>query len=469
VTAQDTLLVNAVVVPMDGTRHVIDRGHVHVSGGRIAAMGPGCPAPAPASCDVIDLDGAILIPGLIDLHLHAGHGLTKGLGGSAAAWMGAVGDIYARHADAEFWGADAALQALERVRAGVTTAVPFFGGGDNIMRSHDRACADAHLREIERAGLREILVLGVDRPPFPRPFRDWTDEGPIERAVSLADQIAGAEQTIGTWSDAACGRISVAVSAPVVARDAYQAAAKGMRDEIAATVGEAWALSQRHGLRFVQDGHRDGSIAFMAATFRLFDATSVLAHCIDLTEDDIDTLLRTGAGVVYTPSSLMSVFGTCPAVRLRQLGLRVGVGTDGPAPDRPLDIFRTLFMAHRVQAIAARDETVLDAWDLLGMATCDAARVLGLADEIGSIAVGKRADLVAVPTRAAHLWPADQPVARLAFYACASDVGFVMVDGRVLMRDRAVTAIDAEAVLDRAARAYERMLALAGLRRATPR
>lgn len=468
-TGPDTLLVNAVIVPMDGTRRIIDRGHVHVSGARIAAMGPGRPSPAPEGCEVVDLDGAILIPGLIDLHLHAGHGLTKGLGGSAAAWMGAVGDIYARHADAEFWGADAALQALERVRGGVTTAVPFFGGGDNIMRSHDPACADAHLQEIERAGLREVLVLGVDRPPFPRAFRDWSDDGPIERSVSLADQVAGAERTIGTWTNAAGGRISLAVSAPVVARDAFQAAGKLLRDEIAAAVGEAWALSQRHGLRFVQDGHRDGSIAFMADAFGLFDATSVLAHCIDLTEGDIDTLLRTGAGVVYTPSSLMSVFGTCPAVRLRQLGLRVGVGTDGPAPDRPLDIFRTLFMAHRVQAIAAREETVLDAWDLLGMATCDAARVLGLADEIGSIAVGMRADLVAVPTRAAHLWPAGQPVGRLAFYASAGDVGFVMVDGRVLMRDRSARTIDAEAVLDRAAHAYDRMLGLAGLPRATPR
>jgi cytosine/adenosine deaminase-related metal-dependent hydrolase len=469
VTTPDTLLVNAVVVPMDGTRRIIDRGHVLVRDGHIAAVGEGRPSTAPEGCKTIEMDGAILIPGLIDLHLHAGHGLTKGLGGSAAAWMGAVGDIYARHGDAEFWGADAALQALERLRGGVTTAVPFFGGGDNVMRSHDPACADAHLREIERAGLREVLVLGVDRPPFPRAFRDWDGGRPAERAVSLADQIAGADETIRRWSGAAGGRIALAVSAPVGGQAAYDAADAAVRRDVARGVGDAWALSRRHGLRFVQDGHRDGTIDFMADAFGLFDRTSVLAHCIDLTEGDIETLQRTGAAVAYTPSSLMSVFGTCPAPRLRRLGLRVGLGTDGPAPDRPLDMFRTMFMAHRVQAIAARDETVLDAWDMLGMATRDAARALGLEGEIGSIAVGLRADIVAVQARAAHLWPPDQPVGRLAFYANAADVGFVMVDGRILMQGRSVLAIDPEAVLDRAADAYARMLERAGLAGALPR
>lgn len=464
-----TLLTNAVILPMDGTRRIIDRGHVVVRDGRIVAVGPGRPDGS-GDDEVIDLDGAVLIPGLIDLHLHAGHGLTKGIGGSAAAWMAAVGDVYALHADADFWGADAALQALERTLGGVTTAVPFFGGGDNVMASHDPACADAHLAEVAAAGLREILVLGVDRPPFPRRFRERTpDGGARDRSVHLADQIAGAEATIRLWSAAADGRIDLAVSAPVGGAQAFADATAEGRDQIAAGVGAAWDLARRHGLRFVQDGHRDGTIAFMADTFGLFDATSVLAHCIDLTPADVAALERTGAGVAYTPSSLMSVFGTCPAVSLRSRGVRVGLGTDGPAPDRSLDMFRTMFMAHRVQAIAARDETVLDAWDMLAMATCDAAAVLGRGHELGCIAPGYRADLAAVRVRAPHLWPPDQPAGRLAFYAHAGDVVLTMVDGRVLMRDRTVRFIDTDAVFARAADAYGRVTDRLGISFATPR
>lgn len=467
--AAGLLLTNAVVVPMDGSRRVLDRGHVLVRGNRIVAVGAG-PLHGVEDCEVIDLRGAILIPGLIDLHLHAGHGLTKGLGGSAAAWMAAVGDVYALHADAEFWAADAALQSLERVLGGVTTAVPFFGGGDNVMASHDPASAQAHLREVSRSGLREILVLGVDRPPFPRRFRDWPAGGPVrERAVTLADQIAGAQETIRTWSGAAGGRIELAVSAPVGGAEAFAEASPDLRREIAEGVAAAWDLSRANGLRFVQDGHRDGTIAFMAETFGVFDETSILAHCIDLTDADIDTLARTGAGVAYTPSSLMSVFGTCPAVRLRKRGLRVGVGTDGPAPDRSLDMFRTLFMAHRVQAIAARDETVLDAWDMLAMATSGAAAVLGRSHELGTLAPGYLADLVAVRAEAAHLWPPDQPVSRLAFYANAADVVLTVVDGEILMRDRAVRTLTPEEVFGRAAGAYARMGDRLGMALAKPR
>jgi cytosine/adenosine deaminase-related metal-dependent hydrolase len=103
------------------------------------------------------------------------------------------------------------------------------------------------------------------------------------------------------------------------------------------------------------------------------------------------------------------------------------------------------------------------------MATCDAARALGLDHEIGSISVGRRADLVAVRSRAAHLWPPDQPVGRLAFYANAADVGFVMVDGRILLRDGAVRTMEPEAVFDRAAEAYARMSERAGIGFAQPR
>jgi 5-methylthioadenosine/S-adenosylhomocysteine deaminase len=213
--ATRTILGNAAVIPLDGQRQILDPGHVVVEAGRIATVAAGAwPEGETPAARRIDLDGAALIPGLIDLHLHAGHGLTKNLGGDVDAWMDTVGDVYARHADAEFWAADAALQALERTLGGTTLAVPFFGGGDNVMRTEDTACAEAHLREIEASGLREILVLGVDRPPFPKPRRAWTEGRAVERSMSLSDQIAAIGTLAGRWRGAGLGLIDIAVSAP---------------------------------------------------------------------------------------------------------------------------------------------------------------------------------------------------------------------------------------------------------------
>ncbi|MGL4442422.1 MAG: amidohydrolase family protein, partial [Alsobacter sp.] len=326
-----SILGNAVVVPVDGTRRVIDSGHVVVGDGAILSVGAGpWPGESPPQAERIDLDGAILIPGLIDLHLHAGHGLTKNLGGHVDNWMATVGDVYALYSDVEFWAADAALQALERLQGGTTLAVPFFGGGDNVMRSEDPIYANAHLAEIEASGLREVLVMGVDRPPFPKTRRDWRRGSGSERAISLADQIATIERVCAAWRGAANGRIDIAVSAPVVGEPAFREADGDSRIATQDMLAAVWDLARRSQSRLIQDGHREGSVAFMADAFGLFDARSVLAHCIDLTEADIATFVGRGAAAVYTPSSLMAVFGYCPAPRLVVAGLRVGLGTDGP-------------------------------------------------------------------------------------------------------------------------------------------
>ncbi len=328
--ATRTILGNAAVIPLDGRRQILDPGHVVVEAGRIATVAAGAwPEGELAAARRIDLDGAALIPGLIDLHLHAGHGLTKNLGGDVDAWMDTVGDVYARHADAEFWAADAALQALERTLGGTTLAVPFFGGGDNVMRTEDTACAEAHLREIEASGLREILVLGVDRPPFPKPRRAWTEGRAVERSMSLSDQIAAIGTLAGRWRGAGKGLIDIAVSAPVIGEAEFAAADGPLQAALRETTTAAWALAQGSGSRFIQDGHRDGSVAFMAETFGLFDRRSVLAHCIDLTEADIATFVERGAGAAYTPSSLMAVFGYCPAPRLLAEGCASGWARTG--------------------------------------------------------------------------------------------------------------------------------------------
>lgn len=458
-----TILGNAVVIPVDGSRRILDRGHVVVSDGLIITVAEGrWPEPFPAEAERLDCKGAILIPGLIDLHLHAGHGLTKNLGGGVDNWMATVGDVYALHSDLAFWTADAELQALERLMGGTTLAVPFFGGGDNVMRSEDPAFAEAHLAAVAASGLREILVMGIDRPPFPKQRRDWA-RGGAEHGIGLAEQIATIEAIARQWRGAADGRIDIAVSAPVVGASEFAANDRQTQKDISDSLAAAWDLALRSGSRFVQDGHRDGSIAFMAERFGLFDERSVLAHCIDLTEADIATMVARGCAAAYTPSSLMAVFGYCPAPAMLAAGLRVGLGTDGPAPDRSLDMFRTLFMAHRHQAIRWKNPSAIDAWTILEMATRGGAAALGLGDSLGSIEPGKRADLVAVSRRGAHLHPADMPVERLVFFANAGDVSHVMVGGRLLLRDRIPLTIDADAVLDRAGAAYELMKERAGI------
>jgi 5-methylthioadenosine/S-adenosylhomocysteine deaminase len=174
-------------------------------------------------------------------------------------------------------------------------------------------------------------------------------------------------------------------------------------------------------------------------------------------------LQESGAKVAHNPSALMSVFGRCPAPELMAKGVTVALGSDAPAPDRPFDLFRIMFHAHRLHARHFADDAVLPPWEVLEMATIDGASALGLEREIGSLEPGKRADLVLVDWRKPHLWPPADPVQRLTRFANGSDIDTVIVAGRVLMRGRRVLGVDEDKVLATAAEAYATMLRRAGL------
>jgi cytosine/adenosine deaminase-related metal-dependent hydrolase len=448
-----------VVVAMTGDRKVIGCGYVLVEGDRILEIGKG-PAPEIPGLRHIDARGGIVLPGLVDAHAHAGHALTKSLGASSREWMEIAGRIYARATDPDFWRAEAALSALERLRCGTTTAALLMGGGPDVMRTDSIDDAEAHLDAVRGVGIAEVLAVGPNRPSGPRRYQDWTSGVAQDRPVSPRAQLAVSDTLVRRHHESAHGLIRLAVSLPVFSADEL---ADGDPDGPAALSRAAQDLAQSHEVLLVQDGHRDGSIAAAADMVGLGGPRALFAHCIDLTARDIDCLHGSGAAVAHNPSALMSVFGRCPAPELAADGIRVALGSDAPAPDRPFDMFRIMFQAHRYHARHFADDTVLPPWQVLEMATIGGARALGLDREIGSLEPGKRADIIVVDSRRPHLWPPAEPVHRLTRFACGADIATVVVAGRILMLDGKVLSVDENRVLDEARRAYDLMLRRADL------
>lgn len=449
------LIENATIVTMDQERRVLERGYIQVENGRIAGLGEGGFA-GYWQGERIEAAGMVAMPGLIDTHAHAGHTLTKGLGSEDEDWMEVTGRIYATATDPEFWAAEAALSALERIKCGTTTAALLFGGGPDIMRSEAPEAAEAHLTAIAAMGVREVLAVGPNRTGKDHVYRQYSDTSHNDIVVSPDRQIDVATELVDAWAGRD-DRLRVVFSLPVF--DAQE-----LRDE--ATHRIACKIRDRaheRAVLLVQDGHRNGSIAANDARLGLFDERSLLAHCIDLTAEDRAVLKRTGAKVAHNPSALMSVYGRCPALELMADGVVVSLGTDAAAPDRPFDMFRNMFQAHRYHARHFADDAVLPPLRLLEMATIEGARALMMADELGSLEVGKRADIVLVNMRQPHLWPPHDPVQRLTRYANGADVDTTVVGGRVLMRGRRLVGQDEDAILDRAYSAFQRAMARAGL------
>lgn len=460
----DLLIIRGTVITVDGARRVIEEGAVAVHADRIVAVGGSAELEARYRArKTIDAYRKAVLPGLIDSHAHAGHGLLKTMGaGDAQTWSDACQTIYTIGSDEDFWHAEARLAALERLRCGTTTGVCLFGGGDTIMRVDEPRYAARHCDAIAEAGTRSMLAVGPSRPPAPLVYASWHGDQRVDRAVSFEQMYETCEEIIRTRHGSADGRVNICLTLPVYHPE-HTPAQLVFADVFHQQAGQYMDLARRHGLAFTQDGHRAGTLQYAHEQLGLLGASSFMSHAIDLTPEDIAACVATGTRIVHNPSAIMSIRGRCPVPELLDAGVTVALGSDGIAPDRSYDMFRHMFQAMHYHRRHFCDAGVLPHGKVLEMVTIDAARALGMEHEIGSLEAGKKADIILVDLFKPHMMPLNMPVYRVTCFANGADVCTTIVNGQVLMEDGKVRSVDEAEVMEQAQRATDRMLARTGL------
>jgi cytosine/adenosine deaminase-related metal-dependent hydrolase len=447
------------VLTVDPARRVLSDAAVVVDGGRITAIGDGADlVAAHPDAEVISAPDGILLPGLIDVHGHAGHSLVRTLGGDdLGAWMEACERIYLHGSTEDFWYADARLTAVERLRFGTTTGLSMLGGAGDTIRSDDARYGVAHVRGTRESGIRDVVVVGPGAPPFPKPTTDAVSGAPVES--SFEDQLATLRTLVEEHHDGAM--VLVAATFPTLSLDDLRDASW---DELLACARAVADLSAQAGLLVVQDGHRADTVV---ATDRLglLSDRSLLSHSVDLGDQEIGLLAERGASIAHNPSAIYSQFGRCPVPELLDAGVTVALGSDATAPDRSADMFRHMFQMTRYHRADRRDPALFPPGRVLEMATIDAARALGIDDLVGSIEVGKAADLVLVDADRPHLAPLSHPVHQLVYHATGADVDTVLVGGEVVVRDGRVTSVDVDEVMADGRREQALALERTGLER----
>ncbi|WP_416356193.1 amidohydrolase family protein [Aureimonas phyllosphaerae] len=458
----DLVVSRAYVITMDGTRRVIPDGAVAIAAGRIVAVGsraeieathPGAPS--------LDAAGKVMMPSLIDVHAHAGHGLIKTMGmEDGDHWERICGEVYTQASPPEFWYAEARLAAMERLRFGVTCGVSLLGGGDTIMRTDDPAYGAAHCEGAKDIGTRSVVAVGPTRAPHPRTYatRDAQDRA-APYPVSFERQMETCRTLIRDWHGR--GTVNLALLYPVL-RDEHETTMPAA--DYAEAVRQAKivrAASREHGVLFTQDGHWRGSIR-RAAALGLLGPDALLSHCIDIDRDEIALCAETATRIAHNPSAIASILGRCPAIELMEAGTVVAIGSDATAPDRSADMFRHIQQAMHYHRRHFCDPSVLPPGKALEMVTIDAAEALGMADTIGSLEVGKAADLILIDMQRPHLYPVNMEPFRVAYFANGNDVDTVLVGGEILLRDGRPVRTDMAGVLADAQREAERMIARIG-------
>jgi 5-methylthioadenosine/S-adenosylhomocysteine deaminase len=465
----DILITGATIISMDPGRRVLENAAIAIVADRIVAVGPTQELEARyAASEVIDGTNKVVMPGLIDGHGHAGHGLVKSLGTDTGEWYGATEVLYAKGSTVDFWRADALLTAVERLKFGVTTGLTYFGGGDSVMRTDDPRYGDAYLQAIDDVGVRWILAVGPRRAPFPRTYTHWDGDSSQDVEVTFEKQLEVTEYLIQNWHGKGDGRVNIAVMFPTHHPENGALSDAEMEDLVYRT-NATRDLSREYGLLFTQDGHTTGTVKF-ANDLGILGPDALLSHSTELTDEEIEICAQTNTRIVHNPSAIASINGRCPVTELLEVGVTVMLGSDGVAPDRSYDMFRHMFQAMRYHRRHFRDASVLPAGKVLEMVTIDAARALGMEDEIGSLEVGKRADLIMIDMMQPHLMPMNMPLYRIAYFANGNDVETVIVNGEILMRDREVLTVDEAQVLHLAQQEIDAALERTGLQHlvATP-
>lgn len=429
----DLLLLNGVVVTMDRDWRVIDGGGVAVRGRDILAVGPSDELAARyQAAEVVDCAGCAILPGLINAHTHIPMSLLRGLVADIQldVWLfGYMFPVESTFVDAEFSYVGSMLSCAEMIRGGTTTFVDMYYFEDQVARAADET------------GMRAICGQTVMRMPTPD-------------AASYEEGLARARSFVAAWHQHPRVRGTVAPHAPYTCTDEiYQEAVAICREHgvplvshLSETAREVVESRQQRGMTPIAYAHSVGA----------FEVHCIGAHCIHATEDDIQLLARHGVGAVPCPSSnLKLASGVGPYQRFIEAGVKTGLGTDGPASNDDQDMWTEIHLAALLPKGLSGDPTVVPAREALALATCRGAQAIGMQDQIGVLAAGKRADIAVVELERLHSAPryryaSDVIYSYLVYTARNADVRHTLVDGRFLLRDHQLLTVDENDVLARA-------------------
>ena len=430
------LFSNATVLPMtdpgNGPRTLT--GWVGVVGNRVAlvtASADDAAAFRAAHPDLRELDcrGKLVMPGLVNTHCHAGMTLQRSYADDIPlmTWLNDYIWPFESRQTPDEVALGMTLGIVEMLLGGVTSFVDMYYFQDR--------CVEV----AERLGIRAVLGCNYFDTNIGEVFPQ------VERAVGLA--AAGSGRV----------RIAVAPHSPytvspenlVRGRELAERLDLGMMTHIAETRDEIRIVRERYGRTPVE--HLD--------SLGLLTPHTIGAHCVHVTESDIETLAARGVTVSHNPQSNMKISsGVAPVEALRRAGALVTVATDGTCSNNDLDLWEELRTAAFLQKSATGDPTALPAWEALRMATANGARAMGYGDgELGVLREGALADLIVVDLQKPHLQPIHDVVSNLVYCGKAADVETVVVDGRIVVEGRRIEGLDLPDLYARVSEAVRRI------------
>ncbi len=431
---------HATVLTMNEDREIIEDGAVAIQGNKIAAVGKSrelnedYPNEQPINCN-----GNVLMPGLIDSHVHLAQAMIRGCADDLGLLDWLIKRVWVLQGSytEEDGAASAALCALEMIKSGTTSfiecmlaeAYGFDGAAETIVKSGMRAALGKIVMDTPSYAQAENVM---------HPGMVEDGDTSVNNTLAMYDKWEGAgEGRIQVWFGA---RTPGGVTPELY--DRISALAKERDMGLTVHISEV-----REDLDYAEGQGFRSPVEFCQA-HGLLGPRSVLAHCVWTDEADFKLLAETGTHVTHNPASnAKTATGIAPINGMLESGVNVSYGCDGGPSNNTYDMIRDMRMVSYLANLREQDPTVVPAETVLEMATINGAKAMGLDEEIGSIEVGKKADFIIIDMDKPHLTPAPDPASTIVYAAHGSDVDTVVIDGKIVMQGREVKTLDETSII----------------------
>ncbi len=400
---------------------------VHIKRDRVIGVIPSGAIPSPAGVEIIKAENCIVMPGLVNGHCHTAMTIFRGYADDLPLREWLFDKIFpaeAAHATPEniYWGA--LLGCLEMIASGTTSFMDGYFFQDETVRA------------VHESGLRALIGQGVIDFPAPGvsdPRENLRRAGEyIGRYLQFSDLITPG---IFCHSPATCSAGTL-----VKAMDLCMENSLPMQIHLSETLDEVHEIIRKTGKRPV----------IYLNDLGVLNKNLIAAHAIHLSDEEFETISQKGARIVHVPESNMKLSsGVARVSDMLKIGIKPGLGTDGCASNNNLDLFKEMDTAAKLGKVFTGNPVNMSAATVLKMATSWGAESMGLKDMTGTIERGRKADIIVVDARSPHMTPLYNPVSSIVYSANGSDVKDVVVNGKVLMKDREFLTLDREEIMDR--------------------
>jgi len=422
----DILITNGTIITMDADRSIIEQGAVAVNNHNIIAIGKTQSLKNKFKPkNIIDAKNGIIMPGLVNTHTHAAMTLFRGFADDL---------ILDKWLKDYIWPAEAKYINAKNVRLRTLLAIA------EMIRSGTTTFSDAYFFEDETAkaakdaGMRTVIGEGL--LDFPTPNKKTPEQG-----------LKYTEMLIKKWQDEPLINVAVAPHSPYTCSSSLLKDVKNISENHSVPIHTHLSETKKE-VKDIQIKHNYTPVEYLNR-LGILDCQVIAAHCVHLTNNDINIMAQKKVNVSHNPISNMKLAsGVAPLLSLLKAGVNVGLGTDGAASNNNLNIIKEMNTAVKLHKLFTHEAANINAKTIVEMATISGAKVLGLNSITGSIETGKRADIIIINMNKPNAIPVYNLYSHLAYSVNSSDVETVIIDGKIIMHNRKILTFDEQKVME---------------------